>query len=224
MRKRRIIIFNDDSRTRNALTLFFQSRGYDTLILRELTICPVYGNVDECSGPHSCCDIVLMSYNTPTMNGVDLLTAQQKRGCRLSGSNKAIIAGSLSDEARATLAAMGSALFQDPLDFSELEKWVAECETRMDLDRPVAIMRREERQVSRNERLSVFVADDNMMERVIVVNKSICGVCFRTSHSLMTNQMITLRADSPGTTEDGVVRWIKTARDGTFLVGLSFCI
>ena len=223
MRKRRVIIFNDDPRLRNALELFFQARNYETMLFREPAICPVYGNVEACPGPYSCGDIVIMSQNTQTMNGIDLLMAQQKHGCKLSASNKAIIAGSLSDEGRAKLAALGSAFFQTPLDFSELEKWVTERATRMDLAQPVAIRRREERQVSRNEQLSVFLADAGM-DRVTVVNKSICGVCFRTSRCPMTNQIITLRADSAGTTEDGLVRWVKRAGDGTFLVGLSFCI
>ncbi len=222
MRKRRVIIFHDDPRTRNAVELFFLTRKYETMIVREPTFCPVYGNIEKCPGPYSCGDIMLMSYNTPTMNGIDLLMAQQERGCKLSASNKAIIARSLPDEGLATLAALGSALFQTPIDFGEFGKWVTECENRMDLDRPVAVRRKEERQVPRNERPAIFLADS--MERVTVVNMSACGICFRTSRSLMTNQIITLRADSTGTTEVGLVRWVNRAGDGTFLVGLSFCI
>ncbi len=222
MRKRRVIIVNDDPRTRYALELFFRARNYETMIFRQPTLCPVYGNSEECPGPYRCGDLVIMNQNTATMNGIDLLVAQQKRGCKLAASNKAIIAGSLSDKGRATLAALGSALIQTPLDLRELEKWVAECESRMDLGRPVAIRRREERQASRNERLVVVLSES--IERVTVVNTSICGICFRTSCSLVTNQVITLRADSSGTTEVGLVRWVKRAGDGTFLVGLSFCI
>ncbi len=223
MRKPRVIIFNNDPRTKDALELFFQARNYETLIFNEPMICPVSGNGEECPGPYSCGDIVIMNQNTPTMNGIDLVLTQQKHGCKLSAINKAIISGPLSDGERTALAALGAAHFQTPLDFSQLIKWVAECATRMDLDRPVAIRRREERQDTRSEMLSVVLAGAGM-DRVTIVNQSTCGVCCRTSHRLMKNQIITLRADSEEKSEDGLVRWVTTAEDGTFLVGLSFCV
>jgi len=223
MRKRRAIIFNDDPRAMSALMQFFQARGYETLIFREPTICPVYADIEDCPGPHRCADILLLSYNTPVINGIDLLTAQQNRRCRLSARNKAIVAGSLPPEGRAVLDELGAAFLQFPLSYGELEKWAADCETRMDLNRPVAVKRREGREASYNERLSFFLAD-NRIERVSVVNKSTCGVCFRTSQRLMTNQTITLREEFHGKTEDGVVRWVKTDEKGTFLVGLSLCV
>jgi len=223
MRRRRAIICNDDPRAMNALMQFFQTRGYETLIFREPTICPVYADLEDCPGPHSCGDIVILSYNTPVINGVDLLTAQQKRRCRLSARNKAVVAASLPAEGRAALAELGAAFLQYPLNYDELEKWVADCETRINLDRPVAVKRREGREASYYERLSFYLADDSI-ERVSVVNKSSCGVCFRTSQRLTANQTITLREDSRGITEDGVVRWVKTDEKGTFLVGLSLCV
>ncbi len=223
MRKRRVIIFNGDSHTRSALRHFFEARGYETVLFRAPVICPVYEKGEECSGPRGCGDIVIMSSYGSAMNGIDLLVAQQERGCKLPASNKAIIAGSLPDEGRAKIAALGSALFQTPLDFNGIETWVAECEGRMDLDRPVAIRRRGERQASSGERLSVF-HEGAVIERVTVVNKSTCGVCLRTSLRLMPNELIILRADSPGTEEDVLVRWVKKTEDGTFLVGLSSCI
>ena len=143
MRKRRVILINNDPRSRNSLKRFFDARGYETLVFREATICPVYGGAEICPGPHRCGDIVIVSYNMHSMNGIDLLAAQHKHGCGLSSNNKAILAGSLPDEGRAMLAALGSALFQHPLDFKELEKWVTAREAGMELDRPVAIKRRE---------------------------------------------------------------------------------
>jgi hypothetical protein len=223
MRKRRVIIFNDDPRTRSALNNFFDTRGYETMTLLDPRLCPVYENEEGCQGPNSCGDIVILSHHTPTMNNIDLFVRQQKLGCKLSANNKAIIAGSLPDGGRAALSALGSEFFQTPLDLRKLEKWVTECETRIDLDRPVAIRRKEERQEPPNKMLSVFLAG-NSIERVTVVNKSICGACLRTSHRLMPNKLILLREDSPGASEDALVRWVKTAGDGTFLVGLSFCV
>ena len=223
MRKRRVLIFNEDPRLRNELELFFQVRNYETMIFREPEICPVYGSVQECRGPYSCGDIVIMSYTTPGMNGIDLLLAQQKNGCKLSSSNKAIVAGTMPELERARLGALGSALFLTPLDFKALEKWARDRADLMDLDRPVAIRRREERHASPDMQVSVAFSEDRM-HSVTVVNKSACGICFRASHSPMKNQIVTLHAGSAGRTEDGVVRWVNRTEDGTFLVGLSLCL
>ncbi len=222
MRKRRVIIFNKDARLRNEVTRFFAARGYETVVFRDPSICPVYGEFEDCKGSHSCGDIMLLEFETPIMNGVDLIAAQHRRGCKLPATNKAIITASLPAEGRATLASVGAEFFQTPLVLSELEKWVAECETRMDLGRPVAVRRKEERQEV-TERMSFYLVG-NRIGRAMVVNKSTCGVCFMTSHRLTPNEMITLHAESRGTTDDAVVRWVKAAGKGIFLVGISYCI
>lgn len=223
MRKRRVIIFTEDQHTRNSLTSFFDARGYESLVFRDAAICPVYGEGKECHGPHTCGDIIIMSDAMKAMDGLDLLVAQNKRGCRLPAENKAIIGGSLPDEGKAILALLGSALFQSPLDLGKLEQWVSEREAAMDLDRPVAVRRREERQAGQNEILSVFLAGD-VIDRVTVVNKSNCGICFRTSHRLLPNQIITFRTDAQALQEDGLIRWVKRAGEDAFLVGLSCCL
>jgi hypothetical protein len=223
MRKRRAIIFRNEPPAKSALKRFFEARVYETLIFREPVICPVYGNGKDCKGPYACSDIMITSHTMPKMSGVDLFIEQQRRGCKLDPRNKAIIAGSLSEGHRAVLIAWGSAIFQKPLDLSELEKWVNECETRMDLTRPIAIRRREERQPSRHEVLSVFLAGRDI-GRVTVVNKSNCGICFKTPHRLLPNQVITIQAHSSASSEEALVRWVRAAGDGIFVVGLSFCI
>lgn len=223
MRKRRAILFNVDPASRNALKRFFDARDYETLVFREPMMCPVYEDAENCPGPYGCGDIVLMSYSMPAMNGIDLLIAQQQRGCRLSPSNKAIIAGALPDDRLVTLAALGAALFRNPLDFGKLEKWVAECESRMDLGRPVAVRRREGRQPCGRETMGVYFGEAEI-GRAAVMNLSACGICFTTRQRLLPDQVITLRSPTLGIAEDALVRWIKTVEDGTFLVGLSFCI
>ncbi|NTW60098.1 MAG: hypothetical protein HGB21_03790 [Nitrospirae bacterium] len=223
MRQRRVIIVSYDPHIRSVLKQFFDARVYETVVFRESTICPVYGDVGECPGPYSCGDLFIVGHALPAMNGIDLLLSQHQRGCKLSASNKAVIAGSLSGEGMATLAALGSTLLQQPLDVSKLEQWVTECENRMDLDRPVAIWRKEGREACHDEVLSILLAHDTV-EHATVVNKSKCGICAKTSRPMLPNQIIRLRADSLGINDDALVRWVKAAGNGTFLVGLSLCI
>ncbi len=223
MRKRRVILFNEDPFTRRELKSFFDARGYETMIFREPAICPVYGDGEQCPNVRSCSDLIILNNDAAAGKGVDLIRMQQELGCKLPADRKAVIARSFSEEERTMLASMGAVFLARPLDFSELEKWVVGCESRMDLTQPVAIRRKEEREASHNETLSVILPE-GVLEGVPVVNKSICGICFRTSHRLIPEQVITLRGDSHGATEDALIRWVKADGDGTFLTGLSFCI
>ncbi len=145
MRKRRAIITIKNPRLRYDITRYLAARGYDTVVFGHPTGCPVYGDSKDCTGPHSCGDIMIMNFDEPVMSGVKLIAAQQWRGCKLPAVNKAVIAESIPDEGRAALATLGVALFHAPLAIRQLEQWVAECETRIDLSRTVAVRRREER-------------------------------------------------------------------------------
>ena len=222
MRKRRAIIINKDPHLQQELTGFFADRGYATAVFRDSSICSVYDSGD-CTGPRSCGDIMLMNVDTPK-SGLDLIAAQNKRGCKLPAANKAIIAGSLPDIGLgAAFSSLGVAIFLTPLDFSKLQQWVAECETRMDLERSVAISRREVRQEGHNERISYYMPG-NRLGRATIVNKSACGVCFTTSHHLTTNDMIILRPVSQDASEDAVVCWVRPAERNRYIVGINFCV
>ena len=222
MRKRRAIIINKDPRLQQEVTGFFADRGYATAVFRDSSICSVYDS-EDCAEPRTCGDIMLINADTPK-SGLDLITAQNKRGCKLPAANKAIIAGSLPDIGLgAAFSSLGVAIFLTPLDFGKLQQWVAECETRVDLDRSVAGRRKEVRQEAHNERISYYM-HDNRLAHATIVNKSDCGVCFTTSHHLTTNDMIMLRPVSQGASEDAVVCWVRPAARNRYIVGINFCV
>ena len=222
MRKRRVIIISKDPHLQKEVTGFFEDRGYATAVFRDSSICSVYDS-GNCTGPRSCGDVMLMNADTP-QSGLDLIAAQNKRGCKLPAANKAIIAGSLPDIGLgAAFSSLGVAVFLTPLDFGKLQQWVAECETRMDLERSVAIRRREVRHEAHSERISYYLPG-NRLGRATIVNKSACGVCFTTSHHLTTNDMIMLRPVPQGISEDAVVCWVRPAEKNRYIVGINFCV
>jgi hypothetical protein len=222
MRKRRVIIVGSDPGLAGKLSMFFEARGYETAVFREPAICPVSRQNERCPGSLSCGDIAVIRHDAPSLNAVDLLAAQQRSGCGLAAENKAVIASSLDQGERAVLAALGATFFPLPFDLRTLGDWVAEREKRMDLGRPVAIRRKEERLGPGNDRLSLLLPGAEV-EKIDLVNRSDCGVCFRTSRRFTRNQMMKVRLYPDGTTEDAVVRWTRPVDNGSYLVGLSYC-
>ena len=221
MRKRRVIIFGRDLGTSSVVGAFFDARGYESVFFRDTQVCPVSRN-DRCPRSPCCCDIAVVLHGLPSLNAPELLAEQQRGGCGLAASNKAVIAKSLDARERTLLAELGSPVFTYPIDLDGLASWVTECEPRMDLDHPVATRRREERVAGVDERLSLQVRGV-MVEEVALVNKSDCGLCFRTSRLFLPNQLLKVRGNRAGESEDAVVRWIRPADPGSYLVGLSYC-
>lgn len=223
MRKKRVILFGALPPFQNGVKHFFEERDYETLTFRELEICPVYARSEKCPVSYACCDILLIDAQTVKTKGIDLIAAQKGHGCPLTLRNKAIISESLSEEELAALGEMGSAFFRKPVDIAELERWVEVCETRIDLSRPVAIRRREERKDCFMRIL--YLSQPGLRQgKATAVNLSSCGMCIKTPRRLLPNQQITVKTRSPGLFEEAVVRWIHPAGNGTYVAGLSFCI
>ncbi len=222
MRKRRVILFIDDPLVKRDLMHFFDARGYDIFLCREPEICPVYGSGGVCPGTHSCGDIMIVGFSSTVIGGLAFLEQQVRNGCKLSPRNKAVIGGALAPAEQQVLSALGSAVLQKPVNSLKLEQWVAECESRIDLARPVAIRRREKRYPSDSETLTLL-REDGGREEAAIVNKSICGACVRTLYSLRPNQIIMVDRDGGEMQEEALVRWSRVDGDG-YLAGLSFCI
>lgn len=223
MRRKRVIIFDYQPPAKNSVKHFFEERGYEALTFREPAVCPVYARSKKCPGSSACCDILLVDAQTLKMNAIDLLVAQKNHGCPLTPSNKAIISESLGEKELSALGEMGSAFFRTPIDLAELEKWVEVCETRIDLSRPVAVRRREERKDC-FMRILFVSPSGRQRSKATAINLSYCGICIKTSQRLLPNQQISIKTRSQGLFEEAVVRWAHPAGDGTYIAGLSFCI
>jgi len=222
MRKPRVIIAGSERGTIDTLSGFFQARGYETLLFRDHGVCPVSRKGERCPVSPVCADIAVFRQELPSLRAVDLLAAQRLHGCGLAAENKAVISPTLDAADRAEVTAAGSAFFASPVDLRSLEPWVAQCETRMNLERPVAIKRKEQRTQAGAERL-VLLLRGAEVEPIALVNRSECGACLRTVRHLEPNQMLQVRSSATGTIEDAMVRWIRRADDDSYIVGLSYC-
>ncbi len=206
------------------MKLFFDAKGYETMVVMEPLFCPVYdkdGN-DPCPSSRFCCDILIVD-DGPRMDGVRLLTAQFSHGCKLTSRNKAMISGMLTDDQRDAVKAMGMAIFCNPLDFRELESWVHDCQKRMDLTKPLAGKRTAPRQTC-NIEVRYRALNDDAGYHARALNISRCGICIKTPHRLKHRQVIHLWSAEPCISEDAEVRWMQKSGDGMYLAGLTFCV
>jgi DNA-binding response OmpR family regulator len=219
VRKLRAILYDDDPFVREALALFFEERGYDVFAFREPAACVVYTEGRSCGRLRPCADVVVTDLLMPRMSGIELLAAQARRGCPLPAENKAVLSGSLDDEAVAAVRRLGCAWFHKPFRFAQLAAWVGECETRVDRSRPLGSLRREPRQPAGGGE-HVTLAGGEGEIHAEVVNASPSGMCLRVGRPLAVEQTLLVRSRRPADPARLTVRWTR-AHAGGYLAGAS---
>ena len=219
MRKPRVILFDDDRMVLDVWRNFFLFRRYEVLAYTVPAICPIYGEEDLCTKPYPCSDVMVTNYSMPRMNGIELLQAQARLGCKLTPGNKALISGDLQEDGIRIVRSMGVAYFEKPLEFGDLGRWLDECESRVDLRVPVAIRRKEERTSCRDEVLYQLGAGPDI-SRGIMLNRSTSGFCMKVSTLLPPDHSVTLHQSHPLATSSAIIRWTRAIARGAYLIGL----
>lgn len=151
MRKRRAIIYDDDPSILELLTIFFEDLEYEVIANSEPTVCPVFQGDATCLDRGPCGDIMVTDLIMPGMTGLEMLSLQRRRGCRIDVRNKAVHSGSLEPGSLEAIERLGCSFFHKPAPLTELRAWVRECETRMDLSLPLGVPRRERLEADSSE-------------------------------------------------------------------------
>lgn len=220
MRRRRAILYDDDPSVLGVLALLFERRGYDVIALAQATPCAVYGACALCDRERACADIMVTDLEMPGMDGITLLETQLRRGCPLTIRNKAVVSGSLDAAALEDIRRLGCAWFRKPFRLAQLEEWILASESRMDLCRPLAVLRKEPRESGGPQHLiTVGLEGDECVAEVI--NRSSSGVCLRIERQLAVAQVLDVRGRAAACAERLVVRWTKADAAGGYLAGAS---
>jgi CheY-like chemotaxis protein len=217
VRRPRSILYDDDPDVLGVLALLFERRGYDVIALAQATPCAVYDDCALGDGERACADIMVTDLEMPGMDGITLLETQLRHGCPLTIRNKAVISGSLDAAALEDIRRLGCAWFRKPFRLAQFEEWILECESRMDLRRPLGVPRKEPRESCEPGRvITVGLGGDECVAEVI--NRSSSGVCLRIERQLAVAQVLEVRgrAVPPGRV---VVRWTKADDAGGYLAG-----
>ncbi len=221
MRKPRVIIFDDEVFILNMLKDFFLMRGYEVLSYSDPTsICPINGKSgDLCSSRDRCSDVMITDFSMPRVNGVELLEAQSRKGCKLDIRNKAVISGYIDDQNRMRVRQLGCTFFQKPFNLPILMEWLAACEQRIDLGQQLATRRKEPRFDS--DREVVFkVPDSEDVHAGIAVNTSPTGLCLKVPTPLHREQSINFHASPFHSCNNASVRWVTKINNGIYLAGV----
>jgi len=220
MRRKRAIIFEDDIVIMGLLKMFLSLRSYDCYAYREPLICPVYKDDTECSIKYPCADIMLIDFSMPKMSGTELLKIQTARKCKLTMMNKALITGYFDGLNRAELEQLGCTAFEKPIDFSRLAEWFDQCELRMDLTKPLGLVRTEKRQPC-NMKISFQTGPVSSIQTGVATNCSPSGFCLKVSTSLWLHQTLTImRSNKTQPSLPASVRWVKKLSNNSFETGL----
>lgn len=222
MRKRRVILYDDDPAILSLLTLLFEERSYEVVGFPEAEVCPVYEAGGSCDMLRPCGDLMISDLEMPRMSGIELFQLQKRQGCKLNIRNKAILSGNLGPEAVEAIRNLGCQAFAKPFRFSTLAAWVDECELRMDLSLPLGVRRRQRRDsffsgaVFKVEReADLFSAE--------VVNRSDSGLCVRLDRPLAVAEVLSLQTHLPLPSDRLLVRWLRPQIGGGYLAGMSCC-
>ena len=223
VRKPRAIIIDDEPFIRNMLRDFFLLRGYEVLSYGDAaTVCPLRGREDEaCPNERPCSDVLLTDFNMPRLSGVELLRRQEAMSCKLDKRNKAIISAYIDDANMQAIEAMGCMFFRKPFTISELTEWLAACEQRIDLTRPLATRRREERYESCRE-LSVRIVHTDKVLSGIAVNISRSGLCLKVPGRIKHSDIIHLQECTFSACSEASVKWVRPLGGENYLAGVQY--
>ena len=82
-----------------------------------------------CSETSPCCDALITDNLMPKMTGLEFITNQIRKGCKLPAENRLLISGNLMDRDIKRAEELGVAYVQKPVTFDFLEKWIKTIET-----------------------------------------------------------------------------------------------
>jgi DNA-binding NtrC family response regulator len=222
MRKRRVILIDDEPLILDLLRDFFEARGYEVMTFTDLISCPGNAKDHGCANNEACADILLTDYSMLKTTGLQLLETQEKHGCNIPPENKAVLTGFLDDEKTKKVRDLGVMYFEKPLEFDALGRWVEECEQRMDLSVPLYSFRKEARRPCHEEVLFRAGSSAGML-RGVAVNISSSGLCLRGEFRLRQRDIVQLQTKLPIASSQASVRWIRYGGNGSCLAGLQFC-
>ncbi len=220
MRKPRVNIFDDEVSILKILKELLSMRDYEVVTFDRPVVCPLYGaQTDKCLNPKPCADIIMTDYQMPKMTGIEMLLLQTKRGCRVDVRNKALTSGDPNGKMK-MIEGVAGAFFIKPLKIGELFAWLDTCEKRIDLSKPVGLMRKSNRYHADIDIVYEYSTNEKVLEGTLM-NISDNGICLKMRAPLIEGQSIVIKTELRNGCKNASVRWVKDMGGYFYMAGLS---
>ncbi len=128
----KIVLVDDDPMVLHALKAFFQRNGHVVTIFEDPSLCPIFTRPHgACFQGSACPDIIITDFDMPDVSGVKFVDFVYSKGCKCK--HVALLSGiGVPDREMRRLAKYGTRFFTKPLDFAEVEAWMAATESPYD--------------------------------------------------------------------------------------------
>jgi response regulator RpfG family c-di-GMP phosphodiesterase len=221
MRKIRVNIFDDEVSNLNMLKVFMSQRDYEIRTFDRPVVCPIYGsNSDKCNTLEPCADIIITDYRMPEMTGLEMLLLQEQRGCKVDIRNKIVMSADLDDEGQKMVEALGGTFLSKPFRLQELLVCLDDCEKRLDLSKPLAIMRKEDRYPANVDVIYAYNSGEKI-NKASVINYSGSGLCLKVAAPLAERQSIVIKTELPIDCNNASICWVKEMGPDSYVAGCS---
>lgn len=221
MRKLRVNIFDDDVSNLKMLQLFISQRDYEILTFDRPVVCPINSaKSDKCNPLKPCADIVITDYHMPEMTGLEMLLHQAQRGCKVDIRNKIVISSDLDNKGHEMLEELGCTFFSKPFKLNELLACLDDCEKRIDLSKPLGIIRKEDRYPANIDIVYAYKSDEKIY-KATVVDYSNSGLRLNVDTPLAERQSIVIKTELPIDCNNTSIRWVKERGPNFYMAGCS---
>jgi CheY-like chemotaxis protein len=128
---KRVVVIEDNEVIRFAISYLFSKRGYEVIACPDPVSCPIFAYCrSKCAGRMCITDIIITDVSMPNMTGTEFMKSLLRLGCRIP--NAAIMSASPTEAEVELSQQSGIRLFEKPVHIGEIEKWIDECEQRID--------------------------------------------------------------------------------------------
>lgn len=119
-----VLIVDDDEGVRDSLRQYLEELGYQVVTAQNPGFCQAVSLESSCPLENRCCDIIIIDFSMPKMNGLDFLEGRANRLCKGSAIPAALMSGFLPEDGEKRLKDIGCTFFPKPVHFSTILKWI----------------------------------------------------------------------------------------------------
>lgn len=219
MRKLRVNIFDDDVSNLKMLKIYMSRRDYEILTFDRPVVCPICSATsDKCNTLNPCADIIITDNQMPEMTGLEMLLHQAQKGCKIDIKNKMLMSSDLDNKEQKLLEELNCTFFSKPFKLNDLLGWLDDCEKRIDLSKPLGIIRKEDRYPA-NIDLGYAYNSGDKRYKATVINYSSSGLCLKLDTPLAERQSIVIKTELPIDCNNASIRWVQEMGLGFYMAG-----